>query len=410
MKRWVVMSLGLLVALPTSAADLLIRGATVHVGDGSAALANTDVHVRDGRIAAMGSALAVAGATVIEAKGRPLTPGLFGGVTALGLEEVSLEPSTVDNAVGGAEPDLAAPWRPEFDVSVAFNPSSSVIPVSRVEGITFAAIAPNAAPGGSFVAGQGALIGLSGKLDSVLPASASLYIELGGSASPQAGGSRAAQFMMLEQAIGDARTSQDDERELLTRAGKAVFARYMQGGRVAFRVDRASDIVAVMKLSVKAGFKPIIVGGAEAWRVANRLAAAKVPVVLDPLVNLPSSFDRLAARLDNAALLEQAGVEVVFSHFGDATHNARKIRQLAGNAWAHGLSHAGALRAITDAPARVFGAKDRGRIALGKHADLVLWTGDPLALDSWPEQVWIEGEAQPMRSRQTELRDRYLNR
>ena len=408
MKVW-VLGIGLLLSFPAAAGDLLIRGATVHPGDGSAPLAATDVHVRDGRIVAIGKGLVASGAELVEAKGRPLTPGLFGGLTGLGLEEVSLEPSTVDNAVGGDEPDPAALWRPEFDVSLAFNPASAVLPVSRVEGVTFAVIAPAVAAGGSFVAGQGALISLSGKLDSILPDSRSLFVELGSSAAPQAGGSRAAQFMMLDQAIDDARLADDAERELLTRAGRKVFAGYLQGGRVVFKLDRAVDIVAVLKLSKRAGFKPIIVGGAEAWRVAEQLAAAKVPVVIDPLANLPASFDQLAARLDNAALLVKAGVEVAFTQFGDATHNARKIRQLAGNAWANGLEREQALRAITATPARVFGAADRGRIALGQRADLVLWTGDPLELGSWAEQVWIDGVAQSMRSRQTELRDRYLH-
>lgn len=406
MKRW-VWGFAVLCSMPAMAGDVLIRGATVHVGDGTAALAKTDVHLRDERIVALGQGLVVDGATVVEANGRPLTPGLFGGITAMGLEEVSLEPSTVDSAVGGAEPDFSAPWRPEFDVSVAFNPSSSVIAVNRVEGITFAAIAPSAAPGGSFVTGQGALISLSGRLDSVVPGTQSLHIELGSAASPLSGGSRAAQFMLLDQAIGDAKAADDEERELLTRAGKAVFSQYLKGGRVAFAVHRASDIVAVLKLAARAGFKPIIIGGAEAWRVADRLAAAKVPVVLDPLANLPGNFDRLGARLDNAALLDRAGVAVIFTQFGDATHNARKIRQLAGNAWANGLDKEHALRAITSAPARAFGVADRGLIAVGQRADLVLWSGEPLELASWAEQVWIDGQAQPMRSRQTELRDRY---
>ena len=150
MKSWIFgvgFGLGLVLATPVMADELLIRGATVHPGDGTAALAATDVHVRDGRIVAVGKGLAVGSARLVEAQGRPLTPGLFGGLTALGLEEVSLEASTVDNAMGGNEPDPAAVWRPEFDVSLAFNPASSVIPVNRVEGVTFPAIAPTVAAG-----------------------------------------------------------------------------------------------------------------------------------------------------------------------------------------------------------------------------------------------------------------------
>jgi len=133
-----------------------------------------------------------------------------------------------------------------------------------------------------------------------------------------------------------------------------------------------------------------------------------VPVLLDPLLNLPYDFDRIGARMDNAALLHRAGVTVAFSQTGDATHNARKVRQLAGNAVAAGLPWEAGLAGLTSAPARIFGIRDRGRIAVGQVADLVLWSGDPLEVTSLAQQVWLAGKPVPMRSRQTELRDRYL--
>ncbi len=156
--------------------------------------------------------------------------------------------------------------------------------------------------------------------------------------------------------------------------------------------------------------KPVIVGGAEAWVVAGDLAKAKVPVVLDPLVNLPASFDRIGARLDNAALLNRAGVKVAFTLLEDPTQRARRIRQVAGNAVAHGLPPDVALAAITATPADIFGLTTRGRIAPGQVADLALWSGDPLEVSTVAEQVWIAGASVEMKSRQTELRDRYLQR
>ena len=148
---------------------------------------------------------------------------------------------------------------------------------------------------------------------------------------------------------------------------------------------------------------------AEAWVVAAELAAAKAPVVLDALVNLPGSFDDLGARLDNAARLQRAGVVVVFSQAGLAPHNARKVRQLAGNAVAHGMPWDAALAGLTANPAQVFGlGASRGRIEAGRAADLVLWDGDPLEVTSAADQVWIGGKAVSMRSRQTELLERYL--
>ena len=152
-----------------------------------------------------------------------------------------------------------------------------------------------------------------------------------------------------------------------------------------------------------------VAGGAEAWRVAPQLASAKVPVFVDPLGNLPADFDQIGATMENAARLRAAGVQVGFSQAGDASHNARKIRQLAGNAVANGLPWEDGLAGLTRVPAETFGVSDRlGSIAPGKRADLVLWSGDPLEVNAVALQVWMDGRPIEMRSRQTELRDRYL--
>ena len=177
-----------------------------------------------------------------------------------------------------------------------------------------------------------------------------------------------------------------------------------------FRVARAADIRRAVAFAKRHGMKPVIAGGEEAWVVAQELADDNVPVLLDALANLPASFDSIGSRLDNAALLHRAGVVIAFTQFGES-HNARKIRQLAGNAVAHGLPAEAALAALTVRPAEIFGVgADRGRIARGQVADLVLWSGDPLEVTTIAEQVWINGRAIEMRSRQSELRDRYLRR
>jgi imidazolonepropionase-like amidohydrolase len=227
------------------------------------------------------------------------------------------------------------------------------------------------------------------------------------------GGSRAGQYMLLDQAVREARsTAPLGDRSLLLPAGREVLARYLQGGRFVFGVDRAADIRQVLALSKRYGIKPIIAGGGEAWVVADELAAAKVPVLLDTLANLPASFDVIGARMDNAALLARAGVRVGFTQLvSDMSHNAQKIRQVAGNAVAHGLPWDVALAGLTSMPAEIFGIGDRrGHIAVGQAGDLVLWTGDPLEVTSTTQQVWIGGNAIQMRSRQTELRDRYLEK
>jgi hypothetical protein len=408
-----VPALALALAAPAAAQDLLVRGAKVHTAGSRGTLENHDVLVQGGVVRAIGTGLAApAGVTVVEAKGRPLTPGLFGGLTGLGIEEVSGETATVDSnlALGTHVPPHTGVWRPEFDVSIAFNPRSAAIGVNRVEGITFTTLAPGAVPGGSFIAGQGSVVRLDGSYDAAVEGSRSLFISLGGGASTLSGGSRAGQWMLLEQALSESRPSFNaGTHGLLTPAGKIAFARYFGGGRVVFSVNRAADIRQVLAFAKRTGMQPVIAGGAEAWQVAAELKAANVPVLLDALVNLPSSFDALGSTLENAARLHRAGVAVGFSQSGDATHNARKIRQLAGTAVAHGLPWEAGLAGLTSVPAQVFGiGANRGRIEVGQVADLVLWSGDPLEVNTLAEQVWFDGKPATMRSRQTELRDRYL--
>jgi len=413
--RRLAFSLALLCATAAAQAqDLLIRGAHIHTAAAGGAIPDGDVLVRNGRIAAVGVGIAApAGALVVEAHGKPLTPGLFAGLTALGVEEVSLERDTVDEYLSLGAPAWEPQWRPEFDVTLAFNPRSVLLPVARIEGLTWTVVAPGSrGSGGAILSGQGAAMTLDGRYDAVLEGSHSLFMRFGGDAVTMSAGSRAAQYMLFDQAAREVRSPPAaGAPALMLPAGREVFARYLKGGRFVFNVHRAADIRQVLALAKRHGFKPVIAGATEAWVVAEELAAARVPVLLDPLENLPATFDRIGARFDNAALLARAGVAVAFSQSSDETQNARKIRQLAGNAVAHGLPWEVALAAVTSTPAEIFGvAGDRGRIAVGQVADLVLWSGDPLEVTSAAEQVWTAGRPVTMRSRQTELRDRYLDR
>jgi imidazolonepropionase-like amidohydrolase len=174
-------------------------------------------------------------------------------------------------------------------------------------------------------------------------------------------------------------------------------------------VNRASDIEVLIQLVDEYDIRAIISGGAEAWMVAEQLAAAQIPVVLAPQDILPGNFDKINARRESAMILAAAGVTISFADGESHTHNARNITQSAGNAVANGLSWDEALRAITLAPAEIFGVADSvGSIEAGKEADIVIWPDDPLELTSYPEQVLIKGQSVSMTSRQTLLRDRYL--
>ena len=393
------------------AQDLLIRNATVHTAGARGTLHNTDVLVKQGRIAAIGNALAAGNVAVVDAQGQPLTPSLFGGITDIGVEEVSGESSTVDAALalGANAADMQV--RPEFDVTLAYNPESVLVPVARVEGVGWTLLAAGSRPGGSLIGGQGGMVRLDGSLDAVGPRA--LFVTLGGAGASLSGSSRAAQWMLLDQLVDEVRgrIPADSQFALLTPAGRATLATYLGGGgRVLARVQRAADIVRLLRWAKQRGVRVALVGAAEGWKVAPQIAAAGAPVFVDVLANLPGDFDEIGATLENAARLHAAGVKVSFFQGGDASHNARKLRQLAGNAVAHGLPWEAGLAGLTSVPAAALGAgTDIGAtIEVGQRADLVLWNGDPLDVASVAQQLWLDGRAVPMRSRQTELRDRYL--
>ena len=405
----IALALGL--AAPLHAQELLIRNATVHTATAQGTLRNADVLVSGGRIRAVGTGLqAPANAQVVDAQERPLTPTLFGGITGIGIEEVSSESPTTDEtlALGAATKEMTV--RPEFDVTLAFNPASSLIPVNRVDGIGWTLLGAGTATGGSIVGGQGGVVRLDGSPDPLGPRV--LFVRLGGDAAGLTGESRAAQWMLLDQLIDEVRgrIPVGSHVALLTPAGRDTLARYLGGGgRVVAQVDRASDIRQLLRWAQRRGVNVAVSGGSEAWMLARELAAAKVPVFVDPLVNLPGDFDQVHATLENAARLRAAGVQVGFTQSGDASHNARKVRQLAGNAVANGLPWEDGLAGLTRVPAESFGVSgELGAIAPGRRADLALWSGDPLDVAHVALQVWMDGRAVPMRSRQTELRDRYL--
>ncbi|QQP94477.1 amidohydrolase family protein [Lysobacter enzymogenes] len=411
MRRTALAAALLCASFAASAQNVLIRNATVHTATAQGSLENADVLVSGGVVRAVGKGLsAPAGAQVIDAAGKPVTPTLFGGISEIGLEEVSGEKSTVDQTVALGADTKEMTVRPEFDVTLAYNPDSVLIPVTRIEGIGWTLLGAGTATGGSIVAGQGGVERLDGGADPIGPRV--LFVRLGKDSLGLSGSSRAAQWMILDQLIDETRgrIGADNHAALLTPAGRAALQKYFGGGgRIVFGVDRAADIRQLLRWSSRHQLRIAIAGGAEAWRLAPQLAAAKVPVFVNPLSNLPSDFDQVGASMENAARLRAAGVAVGFSE-GGASHNARKVRQLAGNAVAAGLPWADGLAGLTRVPAEAFGvAGEVGAIAPGKRADLVLWSGDPLDVASVALQVWMDGRAIEMRSRQTELRDRYLH-
>jgi imidazolonepropionase-like amidohydrolase len=394
-------------ACSTQAQNVLIKNATVHTAASLGTLNNTDVLVQSGIIRAIGKNLAnPTNLQTIDAQGKPLTPGLFAGITEIGLEEISQEKSTVDAnlELKSGESGLIEIMRPEFDVSRAYNPRSVLLAIARVGGMSFTALGTN----GALLSGQGAVMRLDGSYEP-LAGKRIPFISIGSGKLEQSGSSRAAQFMLLEQAFNEAKAPTPGDERLLTGQGRSVLNSEMLNARFFVSVHREADIRQVIKFAQKYSIRVALIGATEAWRVAEQLAAAKIPVFIDALEDLPSSFEQLGSTEENAARLQRAGVSVSFINANDASHNARKVRQIAGNAVANGLPWEAGLAGITSAPAKALGVDAQvGSIEVGKTADLVLWTGDPLDVASVATAMWLAGKSTPLVSRQTLLRDRYL--
>jgi len=243
-----------------------------------------------------------------------------------------------------------------------------------------------------------------------------MFVELGEAGAAVSGGSRSVAMLELREALTDARDYARRRNPGWLERSRALSRLDLEAlGPLLDReiplvagVHRASDIRALLRLASEFGLDVVVLGGAEAWMLADELSAAHVAVILDPLQNLPTRFEQLGARLENAALLDAAGVTSAFS--APDAHNDRNSRQLAGNAVAYGLPRDSALAALTLGPMRIFGLDaDRGTLAPGSIADVVVWDGDPLEVTSFADAVFIAGEKIPMDSRQTKLRDRYLD-
>ena len=378
--------------------SLLITNAQLFVGDDRKALAR-DILIVDGLVDAVAEDLSVAEAdTVLDASGRTVTPTLFAGITAAGLSEIGMVYEAVDSRLSDLYTGL---MHPEFDVRKAYNPHSTVIPVTRIEGFGYTLLM--AAPGDRTISGQGSLVRFDDGFDS-FEGKTVVYVNVDGSSGNRLGGSRAAHWMLLESAFQEL-GSDDEDLTLISAAGKQALRATARNGIFVFRANRASDILQALAFSEAHKLTAVISGGQEAWMVRDTLADAGVPVVLNALDNLPGSFDGLGARLDNAALLHEAGVTVLFT--SGETHNARKLRQVVGNAIAQGFPYESAMAAMTSLPAEIFGGRPR-MVAPGLAADLVIWGGDPFDVNSAADQVILDGQLDPMTSRQTQLLQRYL--
>jgi len=407
-----------LLAAPAMAETVAITGGTVAIGDGSQPIPGGTVVIRDGRVVAAGANVAVpAGARVIDAGGKWVSPGMVAGFTNAGIADGEGIDETNDAGAG------KSPFNAAIDVSVAINPTNQSIAVDRAGGVTRAVVAPDS--GNSVFAGQGAVIDLGADDAPVTRPRAFQYVELGEDGANYVG-SRPAAYVMLHDALAAAKAVSRggdwgrDKDALITRADAAALLPVVEGRMpLLVHVERASDILQVLSLKqTYPALKLVLLGASEGWMVAPKIAAAHVPVIAAALADLPEAFERIAATESNVGRLRQAGVTVAISSAGVSTMGGqRNLRQYAGNLVGiskvpgmTGLDWGAAFATVTSLPAAVLGMDNEiGSLRPGRRADIVIWDGDPLELSSAPVAVWIDGVAQPLTNRQTRLRDRYLN-
>jgi len=399
---------------PASAQTVAITGGTVYPVSGPP-IQNGTVLIRDGRIAAVGTGVAIPpDARRVDATGKIVTPGLVNAATQLSIVDIGAVASTRNSNARGREGIAAA-----FTVWDGLNPLSVLIPPARSAGITSVVIAPR----GGMISGQAAVLHLveGTAADMVLRSPVAMVGQIG---SPQQANvqSRGELMMRLREVLDDARSyarrKADYERAQTRQFAASRLDLEALGpvldGRLPLLldVDRSSDIESAIKLAHDYNLKLIITGAAEAWMVADKLAAAHVPVLTGAMNNIPATFSALGTRQENAGLLRRAGVTVaIIGNAGggdEDAFNVRNVRYEAGNAVAYGMNRDDALRAITLTPAELFGVADRvGSLQQGKDADVVVWSGDPFEFATEPEHVFIRGREVTAPTRQDLLEQRY---
>lgn len=415
--------IALAIASPAAAETIAVTHAEAWTMEGDQPVRDATILIEGGKIVSVTAAGDVpAGARVIDARGKPVTPGFVNAATQIGLVEVAGSPDTSDTS-------SADERNPGYDVSRALNGNSTLVSLARADGITRALIYPAPSRHAPFN-GEAAFARLRDGVDILDTANVGVYTVIGGGAWDRLG-SRAVQWTALRKALEEARRANAAPPVAEDGKGKKDRRGGPQGGPpgggrgagedpirgviagdipLAIQTQRESDIRQAAALANDFGIHVIVVGGTEAWRAADVLAAAKVAVILDPQVNLPFNFDQLGARQDNAALLAKAGVRVAVGQAGGPIHanyNAGMgLREGAGIAVANGLPYVEALRAVTVNPLAIWG-RGGGTLVVGADADLVVWDGDPLEPSTNAVSVIVEGRETGIRSRQDQLAERY---
>ncbi len=412
-------------AMPTASPDALARsvdipihpegiyalvGATIHPVSGDAIEQGTLVIV-DGKIAEIGGSETSVpeGATTIDLAGLDVWPGLIDSGNVVGLSEVGSISATQDDRE-------LAPYQPELKTSVAIHPESTLIPVNRADGITSTLVQPSSGD----IAGQSSLIDLYGWVypELVQVDELALHVNIPrprGSNEDESEERLEAIKSLFRKAITyDQIVSKAKERKELPPTPDPrlkALAPYANGEKpVIFSANDRDSILQALDLAKELDLNAIISGGADAWKVADALKEANVPVIVQGTQRVPGRIDPYDAAYANPARLHEEGVTFAISSTGSAT-DGRNLPFEAALAAAHGLPENEALKAVTLYPAQILGVSDTiGSLEIGKRANLVISAGHVLQPTTVVKHLFIGGRPVPPENRQTELAARYRTR
>ena len=399
-------------AAPGEDGPYLIKGGTVVNADQR--MANTDIVVRNGRITQVGPNLSLAGAKVIDAKGKFIYPGMIDANTGIGLQEIGgVQTMNLRQELGEFNPHIRA--------VVALNVESEILGVTRMNGVTSVSTSPT----GGVISGQAALINTAGWTweDLAISKNAGIVINLpsaAGGGRRGGGGGRGGgptgdpaqlaaeleQFMQASKDYDAGRAAKTTKLDLIYESMRPLFAKEIPA---IIPANTDAQIRSAIAFGEKWGIRVVIQGGQQAFKVRQLLAQKNVPVSLGAIEAAPGDADPYDEVYAQPGLLYEAGVKFAFST-GNGS-NARHVPLHAQLAVAYGLPEEGAMKALTIWPAEIFGAdKQIGSIAQGKLANFFITTGDPLDLRTQVVDVFIKGRQVPDDDRHNRLYLKYKAR
>ena len=383
-------------------ADILIKNGNIYSGDSAPFIG--DIYIKDGKVHSIGS-LNIKASKEIDAQGKIVTPGFIAPMTLIGIVEI--------NSLDVTRDDESDYLNMGFSIFRAYNPNSTLIPWNRANGITSAISIPQQTS--MPLAGMGSYFILDGNMNISGSKDMMMLGRIGASS-----GSRSEDLDLLENLINLGKLAKNRPYEKVIESPIAVFFELLiqdiealdkvanEGLPLVIKANRASDIKHLIDIKNKYKLNMILAGVEDAPIVIDELAASEIPVIINPMDNIPDSFDELSSSLELSAILSNAGITVLFDT--SRSHNYHLIRQGAGNAVAYGMDYLDAIAGLSANVANVFNLKDRGSITKGYYADIAIWESDPLEPASIPSYVFINGIESDLTTRSSRLKDRYIKK